>query len=173
MPAEIGWPEFRRRVVLVQQTPALLEGTVEANLRRPWLYCAATDGFPEQRARSWLSLLQLDERVWTQNARSLSVGQQQRVSLVRALLIAPEVVLLDEPTSALDAAAAEAVRALVLAQVEQGGLAVLLVTHDRALAAAWGARLVDLRETTGEERAGRPYHPNKATGETPVPRIDE
>ncbi|RMF83126.1 MAG: ABC transporter ATP-binding protein [Planctomycetota bacterium] len=144
-PEEIGWPAYRRRVVLVQQTPAMLDDTVEANLRRPWMYAVAREPFPIERARSWLTRLHLNGDVWQQAARSLSVGQQQRVALVRALLLAPDVVLLDEPTSALDADAAAAVRQLVHDEVRRRGLAVLLVTHDAALAEAWGARAVDLR----------------------------
>ncbi|HIJ66317.1 MAG TPA: ATP-binding cassette domain-containing protein, partial [Candidatus Hydrogenedentes bacterium] len=101
-PAAFGWPQYRRRVVLVDQQPVLLDRSVEENLKRPFSYQSANGGFPAARARTLLDRLGLEPDRWDQRARALSVGQQQRVCLVRALLLAPALVLLDEPTSALD-----------------------------------------------------------------------
>jgi putative ABC transport system ATP-binding protein len=68
----------------------------------------------------------------------LSVGQRQRVAIARALAHAPPLVLADEPTAALDPANAETVMRLLLELVVQQGCALVLATHDRALAERFG-----------------------------------
>jgi putative ABC transport system ATP-binding protein len=63
------------------------------------------------------------------HARTLSVGQLQRLCLVRGLLLDPEVLLLDEPTSALDRDSAVAVTALLEQLNLESNLTVLSVAH--------------------------------------------
>lgn len=143
-PAEWGWPVWRRRVVLLAQKPVTLPGSVEANLRRPFAYHSAGGCvFPGSRARAMLGRLGVEAHRWGQEASSLSVGQQQRLALVRALLADPGVLLLDEPTSALDPEALQSVEDL-LAERCEAGLACLVVTHDRAQIERWCHRHVDL-----------------------------
>ena len=77
----------------------------------------------------------------------LSGGEQQRVSLARALMTRPEVLLLDEPTSALDPEVAERLLATVAQLARERGVAVVMVTH----------RLSEARETStlhGDARGG-------------------
>ena len=71
------------------------------------------------------------------NARpsSMSVGERQRVAIARALANNPKLLLADEPTGALDPKTAEDVFALLLEVAKEHGCALLLVTHDHALAA--------------------------------------
>lgn len=133
-PGDWSYPEFRRRVLYVEQRPVLFEGTIEANLRRPFGRQVARDlPFPVERARELAArlLLPADQ---SQKARTLSQGQQQRWGLIRALLLSPLVLLLDEPTSALDNEAAQAVENLLCEEASRG-LAIVLVTHDSAFAA--------------------------------------
>jgi phosphate transport system ATP-binding protein len=66
------------------------------------------------------------------SALSLSVGQQQRLCLARALAVGPEVILMDEPTSALDPKATQAVEDLILRLKERH--TIVLVTHNVAQA---------------------------------------
>ena len=73
---------------------------------------------------------------------TLSGGQKARVALARALLSAPRMLLLDEPFSKLDAALRQQMRELVFAKARDGGLPVILVTHDEADAAAAGGPVV-------------------------------
>ena len=68
-------------------------------------------------------------------AGALSVGQQQRVAVARALIGAPPLVVADEPTSALDADAQAAFLELLFAQTEAANATLLMVSHDDRLAA--------------------------------------
>jgi ABC-type sulfate/molybdate transport systems ATPase subunit len=82
----------------------------------------------------WLELGALLDR----RPRGLSGGERQRVALGRALAAAPQLRLLDEPFNALDAALAARVRAGLDAWCAERGLALVVVTHDPADAAALG-----------------------------------
>ncbi|MBD3279049.1 MAG: ATP-binding cassette domain-containing protein [Candidatus Aegiribacteria sp.] len=150
------WPEFRRRVVLIQQTPVLLDSSVRHNLQKPFQYQSANEqDFPQNKAVELLNNFGVDPSRMDQNAQSLSVGQQQRVCLIRALLLQPEVLLLDEPTSALDPEAVRSVEDLFVTEARHRGLSALLVTHDRSQAKRICDRSVSLNEyLTREARIG-------------------
>jgi len=156
-PAGIGWPRFRRRVVLVDQRPALLPGSVLQNLARPFQYAIATSAFDPGRARRLLERLGLATDLLDQPARTLSQGEQQRVCLARALLLRPPVLLLDEPTSALDEAALAKSEQIVRELAERRGVAALIVTHLAAQAARWCDRIFHLEPhiVTPAGEAGR------------------
>lgn len=141
-PAEHGWPGYRRRVVLVAQQPVLLDGTVEENLRLVFGYASASSPFDPDRALELAGSLGFEEDLLSRKARTLSVGQQQRVCLMRALLMDPDVLLLDEPTSALDPESAGRAE-LVLRQAEP---AVVIVSHQRDWAGRLAARSIELAE---------------------------
>jgi putative ABC transport system ATP-binding protein len=126
--------ELRRRAVLVPQLPAPLPGTVAENVRYgPSLLGRQVDPRPA------LEMAGLDGDFVERDAARLSVGEQQRVMLARALALDPEVLLLDEPTAALDERAKESVEA-TLAGLE--GLSMVLVTHERAQAERLARRVV-------------------------------
>ena len=121
---EIDPLALRRRVGLVFQLPALFGETVEEAV----LYGARLAG-READAKCLLQTAGLDASFTRRRPQNLSVGEQQRVSIARALALAPEVLLLDEPTSALDAAARDRVEALVLDLNGRLGLTIVLVSH--------------------------------------------
>lgn len=146
-----GWPQFRRKVVLVSQKPILLALTVEETLRRPFDYHSADTSFPEQTARTLLEELGVGAQCWNQDAQTLSVGQQQRVSLIRALLLEPLVVCLDEPTSALDPDSSARVQALISRLAADRGLAALIVTHSPEQAQHWCSRQLTLPKSAARE----------------------
>jgi putative ABC transport system ATP-binding protein len=75
----------------------------------------------------------------------LSLGQQQRVAVARALANRPQLVLADEPTGSLDAKAAQVTLDLVRALCAESQAALLLVTHDLGIAGQMGKR-VELAE---------------------------
>jgi ABC-type iron transport system FetAB ATPase subunit len=136
-PEDVGWPAYRRQVMLVPQRPVMFEGTVQRNLERAFLYRTAEGPCPLDRAEGLLDRLGIGRDRLSQEARSLSEGQQQRVAVIRALLGKPKVLLMDEPTSALDASARDALEAVIREEVTSRGLAVVVVTHDAEQATRW------------------------------------
>jgi putative ABC transport system ATP-binding protein len=133
--------ELRRRAVLVPQLPAPLPGSVADNVR----YGPGLEGRDVDPARP-LELAGLDASYADRDASRLSVGEQQRVMLARALALEPEVLLLDEPTSALDEAARAGVERTLVELGARSGLSMLVVTHDRGQAKRLAPRIVELRE---------------------------
>ena len=120
--------ELRRRVGMVTQRPFLFPGNVASNLRFG----------PAQRREALADdeIGRLLERVGLpgfggRNIANLSGGEQQRVSLARALANRPEILLLDEPTAALDEQAKVGVENLIRSLVDSGEQTFVLVTHDR------------------------------------------
>ncbi|WP_341237879.1 ABC transporter ATP-binding protein [uncultured Limnobacter sp.] len=90
-------------------------------------------GSVNQAAKQLLGALGMDKFL-NQSVSTLSVGQQQRVAAARALIGQPDLIIADEPTSALDAGHQAQFVQLLLAQAAQQNTAVLLVSHDPALA---------------------------------------
>jgi ABC-type Fe3+/spermidine/putrescine transport system ATPase subunit len=136
---------LRREVCLVPQLPALLEGTVADNVR----YGTDLAGRPPDLDRV-LGLAGLDAGYARRDAHRLSVGEQQRVMLARALALEPGVLLLDEPTSALDAETRGAVEETLIELRERLDISIVLVTHDLGQArrlADWVVRLDEGRIT--------------------------
>ncbi len=117
--------ELRRRVGMVFQIPAFSEATVEDAV----LYGARLAGRSADAGRL-LETVGLDASFAQRDPRNLSVGQQQRVSIARALALGPEVLLMDEPTSALDEAARRRIEGLVRELNASLGLTIVLVSHD-------------------------------------------
>lgn len=117
---------LRRRVGLVFQLPMILEGSVRENV----LYGLRDRDVVVEDA---LARAGLDASYGQRVAGSLSVGEAQRVSIARALVREPDVLLMDEPTSALDRDSREIIESLVRS-LSESGLTVVLVTHDLAQA---------------------------------------
>jgi len=76
-----------------------------------------------------------DPGLLSRDVGRLSIGQQQRVAVARALLGRPDVLIADEPTSALDAGTREAFLELLMGECRAAGTTLLFVSHDTALGA--------------------------------------
>ncbi|MFO1014772.1 MAG: ATP-binding cassette domain-containing protein [Caulobacteraceae bacterium] len=123
----------RGKVSLVFQSFHLLPNmTAEENVAAP-LEIARLAG-AMATAREWLDRVGLAQRL-THYPHQLSGGEQQRVALARALAARPALLFADEPTGNLDSANAAAVADLMFSLVAETGAALVLVTHDEALAA--------------------------------------
>jgi NitT/TauT family transport system ATP-binding protein len=83
-----------------------------------------------RRAEAMGRALGLDERSLGQYPRELSGGMQSRAALARALVLAPDLLLMDEPFGALDIGLKSQMHRLLLARQAESGVAVLLITHD-------------------------------------------
>ena len=116
------------RQAMVFQNPVLLRRSALANLT----HALAVNNTP-RKARRKLALEALERFGLTTRAdtpaRVLSGGEQQRLALARAWVLAPDVLFLDEPTSALDPAAIKAVETAVR-EFHQRGTRIVMTTHD-------------------------------------------
>ncbi len=133
--AELEPLVLRQRVAMVLQRPFMFPGTTLRNLQLPFLY--RRDSLPSadsSEVRDALELARLTSDLLERDARTLSVGQQQRVSIARAVIATPRVLLLDEPTSALDRPTGDQLAATLQEICRARQLTVLLVTHDLRLA---------------------------------------
>jgi len=118
----------RRRASIVFQKPVLLRRSVAANLRHALSIYGIAASAQADLVDKYLAmggLLDLKNRT----ARVLSGGEQQRLSIVRALAAEPELLLLDEPTASLDPQATQMIEALI-SEAHARGTTIVLVTHD-------------------------------------------
>jgi putative ABC transport system ATP-binding protein len=99
----------------------------------------------EARASELLHRVGLGERQDHRPAE-LSGGEQQRVAIARALANRPRVLLADEPTGNLDSTRARELLSLLRGMVSDDKLTVLMVTHDRELAAQFADRTIQMRD---------------------------
>lgn len=93
----------------------------------------ALDGSSQAAAQRLLLALDIQAALFQQPAYTLSVGQQQRVAVARALIGQPEMIIADEPTSALDAARQTQFLDLLLHEARQSGCTLLFASHDLRL----------------------------------------
>lgn len=94
-----------------------------------------------QRINDLLERLNLGHKA-TKLPNELSVGEQQRVSIARALINRPTLILADEPTSALDDLNAHEVTLLLEEQAREQGATLLIVTHDQRLKARFSNQVL-------------------------------
>ena len=121
--------EIRRKQAMVFQTPILLRRNVKANMD---FVSSVNNKDGKIAIKSILKRVGL-EGYDDKPARLLSGGEKQRLSLARALLIEPSVLLLDEPTANLDPFSLKLIEEIILEENKKG-TAIILTTHDMAQA---------------------------------------
>ena len=126
--AELRGRTLRQRQAMVFQRPVLLRRSVEANVRYALKWQGAGPGKLKEAVESALHRAGLADRLRVP-ARLLSVGEQQRLVVARALTGKPDVLFLDEPTASLDPASVQQIESLLI-EANAAGTAIVLVTHD-------------------------------------------
>jgi len=129
---------LRRRVGMVFQRPTPFPGTVADNL------AVARPDADAGELSTALDRVALDPDLLSQEARTLSGGELQRMCLARTLVTSPETLLLDEPTSALDEQPKRVFEDTARGLAAQG-ITVVWVTHDDAQARRVATRIYHLR----------------------------
>jgi len=125
---------LRKSAVMILQTPSLFEGTVEDNI----LFGVKLNGSYDKTdsktvAKSLLEKVGLETKLLDRNASTLSIGQQQRVSIARAIAMKPTILLCDEITSALDPQSTLHIQDLLVTLKREENLTIILVTHNMDL----------------------------------------
>lgn len=140
--SEDALSRFRnRRIGFVFQFHHLLpEFSALENVSIPGLIAGRDRREVEQRARELLTMMGLEERL-DHKPSQLSGGEQQRVSIARALINDPAVVLADEPSGNLDSRNRDEIHRLFFELRERTGQTIVIVTHDEKLAATADRRI--------------------------------
>lgn len=133
----------RAAQAMVFQRPVLLRRSVLANLKFALSVRGLRGKARRERIASALEAAGL-AHLARRPARVLSGGEQQRLSLVRALVLEPDLLFLDEPTANLDPASTAAIEKLVL-EANERGVTIVLVTHDAGQAKRLGQQVVFLQ----------------------------
>ncbi|WP_206998279.1 ABC transporter ATP-binding protein [Trinickia mobilis] len=144
-------PRYRRSVAYIRQRPAMLDGTVEDNLRYPYTLAAYRDvHFDRERAATLATQAGRAADFLDKQASELSGGEAQIAALIRVLQLEPEVLLLDEPTASLDPQASLEIERLVTRWFEAARdmRAYLWVSHDPAQAERMSERSLSMRAGT-------------------------
>jgi len=121
--------EIRRSIIYLPQLPHVIEGTVKDNLSFPFLFKVHKNKtFDKHKAEEWLDYFQLRVSL-SHGALKLSIGQRQRIALIRAILLEPEILLLDEPCASLDIENRRLIERKIESLLESAGITVLMATH--------------------------------------------
>ncbi|EGL83395.1 ABC transporter related protein [Caldalkalibacillus thermarum TA2.A1] len=143
-PVELWDPvRLRREVIMVPQDPVVFRDTIREDLLAGLEFTEqppATDDTLQHMLELVHLPKQLDDEVF-----NLSGGEKQRLSLARALLINPEVLLLDEPTSALDEKTEDMVMSHIVDYVKSQGKTLAMITHSKRVAEQFADRLLELK----------------------------
>ena len=122
--------------IIFQQFNLLPYANVIDNIILPLYFSKQRSKKVENKINSAMNLcdqLRLPESILNQKASNLSVGQQQRVAVARALIGSPSIIVADEPTSSLDTEAQELFLDLMFDQISKNSSTLLMVSHDKSL----------------------------------------
>lgn len=132
--------EYRRRIALVLQEPLMLDASVRDNAAIGLRFRGISKAEIERRVGHWLERLgvaHLAERP----AHKLSGGESQRVSLARAFVLQPELLLLDEPFTALDSPTRIRLLEDLKSVLGETATTTIFITHDLQEASKLATRM--------------------------------
>lgn len=145
-------PFLRRKIGIVfQDFQLLMDRTVMKNL----LFVMESTGWTEKRlmekrAMDLMEMVGIGHKA-NQMPHRLSGGEQQRVSIARALVNNPQLILADEPTGNLDTETAEEIMRLIMAVSREEKAAVLMATHDLGVVEKFPGRVIRIESGTLKE----------------------
>lgn len=140
-------PFLRRKIGIVfQDFQLLMDRTVIQNL----YFVLGATGWADKaiihkRALSVLQLAGVEQKA-NDFPHALSGGEQQRVSIARALLNQPQLLLADEPTGNLDPETSEEIMQLLIAVAKEENTAILMATHDMAMVNKFKGRIIRVED---------------------------
>ena len=135
--------QYRRRIGLVMQEPLLFDTSVYENVASGLHFRGVSKSEIKPRVEVWLEKLGISH-LSKRRANELSGGEGQRVSLARALVLEPELLLLDEPFSALDSPTRTRLLDDLGKILPESGTTTIFITHDLNEARKLGNRLAIL-----------------------------
>jgi len=130
--------------------------TVLENVELPLRFAEIDRNQRVARARQALERVGLGQRL-NHRPMELSGGEQQRVSLARALINSPKLLLADEPTGNLDSRTGSEIMGLICGFNNSLGMTIVMVTHEQALAQKYASRMIHLAD--GKLVDDQPNHP--------------
>lgn len=154
---------YRNEVVYLHQQPYLFDRTVRANIAYGLQHRGKRRPQPDKtidEALEWAGLMHLSQR----DARRLSGGEKQRVALIRARVLSPQVLLLDEPVTGMDREAREQTYALIR-RLSVEGMSIMIATHDTEQNMGLGDRYLELADTKLCERMPDQYRAQESVAD--------
>jgi putative ABC transport system ATP-binding protein len=153
---EQAWVRLHYVGFIFQSFHLVSYSTALENVALPLYYAGVSRGEREARAAVLLRRVGLGDRL-DHRPNQLSGGQCQRVAIARALACRPKLLLADEPTGALDSRTGKEVMDLLGQLHEEGGITIVLVTHDPRLAALADRRITLLDGSIVSDDAAHAY----------------
>lgn len=145
-------PNLRRTIGIVFQDFQLL---TDRSILKNLMFVMGASGWKDKslmeiRAKEVLQLVGVENKI---NAMpfALSGGEQQRVSIARALLNKPKLILADEPTGNLDPETSEEIMRLLIAVAKEEKTAILMATHDMTMVEKYPGRILRVENKTIKE----------------------
>ncbi|MEG6586733.1 ABC transporter ATP-binding protein [Dendrosporobacter sp. 1207_IL3150] len=136
--------ELRKQISYVLQKPTLFGNDVLENLYYPYQILKLKPDMLE--IKKYLEKVNLPEDILKRKPAELSGGEQQRIALIRSLLLKPRILLLDEVTSALDDENSRIIENLILEERHSKNLTVMFISHNDAQAKRLAKKILYLKK---------------------------